>query len=72
MVDLTVHVDDPECVPELLAALRRSGCRARQIGPTVCRVVHSAALDEREARVELAFFLRAWEAGHPVARVALA
>ena len=71
MVALTVHLNRTDCVADLVAALRHSGCGVQRTGPRACRVVHSDALDEREALVEVAFFLRAWEAGHPVARTSL-
>ena len=71
MVALTVHVNRTDCVADLVAALRHSGCGVQRTGPRACRVVHSDALDEREALVEVAFFLRAWEAGHPAARTSL-
>jgi hypothetical protein len=71
MVALTVHLNRAECVEDLVVALRRTGCRAHQTGPTACRVVHASALDEQEARVEVAFFLRAWESAQPDARASL-
>ena len=61
---LTVHVNRPDVVDDLVASLRRSGCGAWRIGPYSCTVRHEAAVDEREARTEVTFFLRAWEARH--------
>ena len=69
---LTVHVDRPELVDDLVASFRSSGCPARRTGIRSCTVRHEAALDENEARVEVAFFLRAWQTRHDVARALLA
>jgi hypothetical protein len=69
---LTVHVNRPDLVDDLIAALRRSGCTARRIGPYSCAVKHDAAVNETEARVEVAFFLRAWESRHDFALALLA
>lgn len=69
---LTVHVDRPELLDDLIAAFRHGGCAARRTGPRSCSVEHAAAVDEREARIELAFFLRAWRARHGGVRALLA
>lgn len=68
----TVHLDRPELVDDLVASLRLSGCPARRTGRRSCSVVHAAAADEREARIEVAFFLRAWRARHGRVRALLA
>jgi hypothetical protein len=65
---LTVHVNRPELVDDLVGALRKSGCWARRTGPWSCTVEHLAAVDETEARVEVTFFLRAWQARHACAQ----
>jgi hypothetical protein len=72
MTALTVHVNRPELVDELVAAFLSSGCVARRVGPRACAVEHTAAADDHEARVEVAFFLRAWQARNHVARALLA
>jgi hypothetical protein len=69
---LTVHVNRPELVDELVTAFRSSGCAARRTGILCCAVEHDAALDEMEARVEVTFFLRAWQARHRFAHASLA
>jgi hypothetical protein len=68
---LAVHVNRPELVDDLMRALRRSGCTVRQTSPWSCSVRHMQAADEREAQVELAFFLRAWQTRHRNARALL-
>jgi hypothetical protein len=72
MTALTVHVDQPELVDDLVASFRSSGCRAHRTGIRSCAVRHEAARDEDEARVEVTFFLRAWQARHDVARALVA
>ena len=69
---LIVHLDRPELLEDLIASFRRGGCPARRTGPGSCSVEHASAVDEREARIELAFFLRAWRARHGGVRALLA
>jgi hypothetical protein len=69
---LTVHVNRPDLVDELIASFRRSGCAARRVGLLSCAVMHATALNEREARVEVTFFLRAWQARYRHAHASLA
>jgi hypothetical protein len=72
MTELIVHVNRADLVDDLVASLRTSGCTARRNGLRSCAVEHTAAYDENEARVELTFFVRAWELHHPLARASLA
>ena len=54
-------------MPSLLAALREGDCGADQAGPTSVEVHLPwlvGAEDARQARVELAFFARAWQAAN--------
>jgi len=69
---LTVNVNRPELVNDLVHALQRSGCRVRRTGPWSCAVEHLEAMDEDEARVEVTFFLRAWQTRHTCAQAAVA
>jgi hypothetical protein len=62
MTSVTVHLSGADLVDDLVDALRLGGCLAWRTGLRTCRVEHVAALDEQEARVEVAFFLRAWGA----------
>jgi hypothetical protein len=68
---LTVHVNRPELVDDLVSSFLSSGCPARRMGPRSCAVEHESAVDEREARVEITFFLRAWQARHDRAQASL-
>jgi hypothetical protein len=58
---MRVHVSDPRAVPDLLASLLRGACVATRIDRNICEVVHLHATDESEAKIELHFFLRAWQ-----------
>jgi hypothetical protein len=69
---LIVSVNRPELLDNLLASLRRNDCVASRTGSRTCVVEHSAAADDAEARVEIAFFLRVWQSQHPDATATLA
>jgi hypothetical protein len=61
-------VNDPNAVPELVAALRDGDCLAEQEGEATVAVGFPwlrQTADARQAQIELAFFARAWEATHP-------
>jgi hypothetical protein len=73
---MKIRVDDPHLVDDLVHHLRRSGCvatasevEAHGDGITV-DVYLPAALDEEQARLEVALYLKVFEATHP-GRVAL-
>ncbi len=71
MAALTVHVNRADLVDDLVASFQTSGCSARRIGIRSCAVEHMSAWDQNEARVEVTFFLRAWQLRHPLARASL-
>ncbi len=71
MIALTVQLNRADLVDELVSSFRKSGCAARRVGNRGCRVVHIAARDENEARIEVAFFLRVWQDRHPQAEASL-
>ena len=68
---MRVYVNDPARLEELQAALREASCISVPIDDGTLDVTHPSALDEREALIELSFFLRAWQAGRPGALVTL-
>jgi hypothetical protein len=68
---MKLEVSDEKLLGELMGALTRHGCRADQIAPNVCRIVYPRAWTAREARLELTFFVRAWQANHPGVRAVL-
>ena len=68
---MKLEVSDEKLLGELMGALTRHGCRADQIAPNVCRIVYPRAWTAREARLELTFFVRAWQVNHPGVRAVL-
>jgi hypothetical protein len=62
---LRIDVNDEELLADLMGALARHGCLTNRIAPNACRVVCPRARDAREARLEVGFFIRAWQAHHP-------
>jgi len=54
-----VHINDPDSMPELIAALRDGGCVAKRVGGSTCLVTLPFG-DDEGFPTELAFFLRAW------------
>lgn len=52
-----------ECVAELTEALLHGDCLCVPASGDTCEVLHPYAADEHEARIELAFFLRAFQIG---------
>jgi len=61
---IRVRLSRPELSEELARALTAGDCLCARVDHETVLVVHRAAADEAEARVELAFFLRAWEGRH--------
>ena len=68
---MRVRLSDPSHARDLALALARGDCVATPAGLDMLTVVHPSARDEEEARTELLFFLRAWQAGHPGVSVQL-
>jgi hypothetical protein len=64
-VALTVEITRSDLLADLIAALDRGGCEAIQTARAACRVAYPLAATEREAELEIAFFLRAWQLAHP-------
>jgi len=62
---MLVRISEPALLPGLVDLLLRSGCIAHAVGRGACAVIHVRARDGAEAERELAFFLRAWQLGHP-------
>jgi hypothetical protein len=62
--DMLVHVTDSAVIPDLVGSLLRSDCVVTPVDRHTCEVLHMHATDEREARTELWFFLRAWQHRH--------
>jgi hypothetical protein len=68
---MRVRISDPQLLPQLIESLLRGECAARPVDETTCEVVHASASDDREARIELTFFLRAWAGQHADVRAEL-
>jgi hypothetical protein len=62
----------PEGLGELSEALLHGDCLCVPAQDETCEVLHPYAADEREAKIELAFFLRAWQLGRPGPQAELA
>ena len=68
---MRVRISEANLLSQLVESLRSGDCVARAIDETTCEVVHTTASDEREARIELLFFLRAWAGQHANVRAEL-
>jgi hypothetical protein len=62
---LRVRVSPPAFIPDLIESLSRGDCLPSRVTTDTCLVWHPYARDDQEARLELGFFLRAWQARHP-------
>jgi hypothetical protein len=62
---MRIEISDRNLLAELVDALKGSGCRAHATTASACSVVHPLATTENEALLEVAFFVRAWQLGHP-------
>ena len=62
---IEVRISEPLLVDELVTAFLRNGCVAQRGSDDSCLVVHVHAAHAKEARLELAFFVRAWQLQHP-------
>jgi hypothetical protein len=68
---MKVHISDASCLVELVDDLLRGGCVPAAVDDETLVVVHPQAHDAAEARRELTFFLRAWQARHPDVEITL-
>lgn len=68
---LRVRVSRPGLAADLADALADGDCLCAHVDDETVLVVHRAAGDEAEARVELTFFLRAWERRYASVRAEL-
>ena len=62
---MTVEISDEALLTDLMRAFARSGCHVDRTADSACRVVHPVATNQNEALPEVAFFVRAWQLGHP-------
>jgi len=68
---LRIHVNDPGHVGELRAALAEGDCSTVPVSEDTLLVTFPLGIDEDDARTELLFFLRAWQARRPEVEVEL-
>jgi len=62
---LQLELNDEIVLAEIMGALSHNGCLTNRVTPNVCRVVYPRAEDQREAWLEVGFFIRAWLLAHP-------
>jgi hypothetical protein len=63
-VSVTIEIDAPRLLPELLSGLRAAGCLAQRISTYACRVVPAPEVDRDAAVCDLRFYVRAWALRH--------
>jgi hypothetical protein len=68
---MQVRLRESQLTQELRSALESAGCTWLTVGGGEVRLVHESAADDREESIELAFFVRAWQAKHEVAGLGL-
>jgi hypothetical protein len=68
---LKVRVGNPQLVEDLVETLRGADCDATVIDPHTCGVAFLDGTDPRLARMEIRFFLRAWQCKHGATDVLL-
>jgi hypothetical protein len=65
-----IHVNNENALADLRQALTDADCSIAQVGGDTLLVTHPLT-DEAEARIELVFFLRAWQAKRTDAEIEL-
>ena len=71
---MRLTISDPTAVPALVTALQEGECLAEAAGDRAVEVLFpwiQTARDAQQAVLELAFFLRTWEALHPGLQISL-
>jgi hypothetical protein len=68
---LRIQVNDTNLLDDLRDALGDAECSTAQLSGNTLLVTHPLAVDEAEAKLELEFFLRAWQARRPGAEAEL-
>jgi hypothetical protein len=62
---IQIRLNDPAALEELRETLAASDYSTARIDAATLLVTHPLSIDEDEARVELAFYLKAWAITHP-------
>jgi hypothetical protein len=68
---LKLELSDERLLADLMGALARHGCLADRIAPNACRIACPRSWSAHEARLEIGFFLRAWQVHHPGVKAVL-
>ncbi len=68
---MKIRLNDPVYLDDLAEALLRGDCVVTAVAGETLDVSHPYASSRDEARVELAFFVKAWTAAHPWAEATL-
>jgi hypothetical protein len=63
-MNVTIEIDSPHLLPQLVAGLQSGGCSTRLVNAHACRVVHPVGVDEEQVLCELRFYVRAWALQH--------
>jgi hypothetical protein len=58
-------ISHPDGLDELTDALEAAECLPVRVAEDSLSVLHLSAIDEREAGIELSFFIKAWQVAHP-------
>jgi hypothetical protein len=66
-----IRITDPTLHWDLLRSLSEGDCLAVALPDGTFEVIHRHARNDREARLELSFFVRAWQTKHPHAAAEL-
>ena len=62
---LLLELNDEDLLGEVMSVLAVNGYLTDRIAPTVCRVVCPRTWGAHEAKLEVRFFVRAWQIQHP-------
>lgn len=62
---MRIRLNDPSQLDELQHSLRAAECISAPLADDTLVVLHPLALDDKEGRMELSFFLKAWQADRP-------
>jgi len=62
---IQIRLNDAAALEELRSTLAASDYSTARVDAATLLVTHPLSIDEEEARVELAFYLKAWANTHP-------
>jgi hypothetical protein len=63
-MSVTIEIDPPRLLPQLLSGLLAAGCMAQRVSAHACRVVPAPDVERDAALCELRFYVRAWALRH--------